>query len=236
MATGLFPTCLAVTLGYEGGRVDDSKDPGGRTNKGVTQRTYDAWRRKHGLATRDVYDISDDEVSGLYFADYWTPAGCDGLSRGLDLCHFDATVNSGSRSADKWLATAQRKTGTADQVRAYASARVSSLEALRTWRTFGRGWGARVAGIEAKALAMALGTVPAAGASLAGLAASHAESATVAKQTAVLGTALTVAAAATMPAAAAATVGTLGAVTAVASAFGAWRHGLRAAALRRAAA
>ena len=38
--------------------------------------------------------------------------------------------------------------------------RLAFLKALRTWRTFGRGWGQRVAGVRATAAVMAGGDLP----------------------------------------------------------------------------
>ena len=57
-----YDICLKATLRYEGGKVDNPKDPGGRTAYGVTQNTYNAWRAKHGLsqgikAFRGVYGM-----------------------------------------------------------------------------------------------------------------------------------------------------------------------------------
>ena len=41
----MYERSLQFVLEREGGRVDDPRDRGGRTNKGVTQRVYDAHRR-----------------------------------------------------------------------------------------------------------------------------------------------------------------------------------------------
>ena len=40
----MFERALTFVLRWEGGYVDHPADPGGATNYGVTQRTYDAWR------------------------------------------------------------------------------------------------------------------------------------------------------------------------------------------------
>ena len=58
-----FDRALPHVLVHEGGKVDHPKDPGGRTNKGVTQRVYNAWRGKSHLPMRDVYLIDDLEVA-----------------------------------------------------------------------------------------------------------------------------------------------------------------------------
>lgn len=109
-----FEDALAHVLRYEGGYVDHPQDPGGATNQGVTQATYDAWRRGRGLAARPVRGIERREVEAIYLERYWTPARCDGLPARLRLPHFDCAVNCGVVQAAKIL---QRALGvTADGV------------------------------------------------------------------------------------------------------------------------
>ena len=53
--------------------------------------------------------------------------------------------------------TMQAAIGVRDGVKAIqraCAARLGFLQGLRTWKTFGRGWGRRVAGVEAEAVAM----------------------------------------------------------------------------------
>ena len=45
---------LDFTLEFEGGRVDNPRDPGGRTNRGVTQRVFSEWLAARGLPVRSV--------------------------------------------------------------------------------------------------------------------------------------------------------------------------------------
>jgi lysozyme family protein len=47
---GNFERALAAVLVHEGGYVNHPKDPGGATNKGVTQRVYDDYRLGRGLS------------------------------------------------------------------------------------------------------------------------------------------------------------------------------------------
>ena len=54
-----YDDALAFVLRWEGGFVNDPNDHGGRTNKGVTQRVYDAWRASQGQLAADVAKISD---------------------------------------------------------------------------------------------------------------------------------------------------------------------------------
>jgi lysozyme family protein len=97
---------LAFVLRWEGGFVDDPDDPGGRTNKGVTQKVYDSWRTRQGLPQRDVKVIDGEEVAAIYETDYWTPPRCDALSPPLDLAVFDTAVNMGVRRSVRILQSA----------------------------------------------------------------------------------------------------------------------------------
>lgn len=91
---------LPTILVYEGGNVDDPTDLGGRTAHGVTQRTYNAWRRdqKPLQDSRDVWEITPQEIEAIYRSYYWDKIDGDGIavhSGKLALCVFDGAVNHG---------------------------------------------------------------------------------------------------------------------------------------------
>lgn len=91
---------LPTILVYEGGKVDDPADTGGRTSNGVTQRTYNAWLRdqKPSQDSRDVWEITPAEIEAIYRTYYWEKIAGDGLaehSSKLALCVFDGAVNHG---------------------------------------------------------------------------------------------------------------------------------------------
>lgn len=175
-----FLRALPHVLAHEGGKVDHPKDPGGRTNMGVTQRVYNAWRSKQNLPMRDVYLIDMIEVEAIYRFQYWDAVKGDLLPEGVGYVLFDGAVNSGPKQSIKWL---QRALGsiytgsidgvmgtlTLDAVTAYEDAdelieriidrREAFLKALKTWPTFGRGWGRRIAAVEATGQAWASGSV-----------------------------------------------------------------------------
>ncbi len=145
MASGNFERCLAVTLKWEGGYSNHPDDPGGPTMRGVIQREYDAWRGKHGKRARPVRQIEEDELREIYRSEYWDAMDCGGLAPGMDLCVFDAAVNSGVRRARAWCAQAS-------EIDAFCDLRLGFLRRLgRLWRVFGTGWTRRVASIRNEA-------------------------------------------------------------------------------------
>jgi lysozyme family protein len=106
MADSSFDSALTFVLRWEGGLSNHPADPGGRTMKGVTQATYDVWRKAQGRPHRDVALIEDDELGAIYRENYWKVAFCDRLRTALDLVQFDTSVNMGPNRAVKILQTA----------------------------------------------------------------------------------------------------------------------------------
>lgn len=98
-----FARALPVILKAEGGYVHDPDDRGGATNKGVTQKTYDMWRKSELLPVRPVKEIQDVEVESIYRRDYWFAGRADALAWPASLVHFDACVNHGVGRASKML-------------------------------------------------------------------------------------------------------------------------------------
>lgn len=134
-----FDKALAQVLKWEGGYVEHPADPGGATAYGVTQATYDAWRRKQGTEVRPVREIDRSEVEAIYWQQYWLRAGCDQLEpAALALVVFDAAVNSGVGAALKWLQETR-------DWREYNTLRLDFLVGLSTWASFGKGWTRRIA-------------------------------------------------------------------------------------------
>lgn len=96
----MFEDALKLILAFEGGFSDDPNDPGGRTNFGITQNTYDPTRQK------DVKNITQDEVSKIYQNSYWRDSRCDAIntvSPNLATIHFDCAVNCGVGRAIRLL-------------------------------------------------------------------------------------------------------------------------------------
>ena len=135
-----FDRALAFVLRWEGGYSDHPEDPGGATNMGITQGTYDAWRKRRGLPPRPVREITREEVAAIYRERYWAPLGCDKLPADLALMVFDCAVNQGPAKARELL---ERSGG---DWRVLAALRLEHYTSLvKLWSTFGRGWSRRLA-------------------------------------------------------------------------------------------
>jgi lysozyme family protein len=188
MAVSREKESLARVLVHEGGYVNHPSDPGGPTNKGITQRVYDSYRKGKRLATRSVKAITSEEVAAIYDRQYWDAVKGDQLPAGVDYVVFDGAVNSGPGQSIKWLqrALGPLYTGRVDGILGLGTLaalkavnnhdslidricnqRLAFLRALKTWRTFGGGWSRRVAEVRLIGKAWASGETP--------IAASHAE-------------------------------------------------------------
>ena len=154
-----YQKCLKTILHHEGGYVNHPKDPGGETNLGVTKRVYE----EHG-GTKDMKELTVEDVAPIYKKGYWDKMKCDDLPSGLDLCVFDFGVNAGPGRAAKFL---QKMIGTTvdggigamtlakvnkhvgdnglkESIKQYQNARQKYYENLSTFDTFGKGWTRRV--------------------------------------------------------------------------------------------
>ena len=175
-----FVQSLAFVLPWEGGYTDDPRDPGGATNKGIIQAEYDATRKKNGLQTQSVRNITTAEASDIYLLEYWNPLNCDKLNPGVANCVFDSGVNSGIEKGALWLqqainslsgaivipedghlgpdtVAASFKHSAGDIIDKLLTIRLAFLKRARNpatgallWTTFGGGWSDRIAGVRAQ--------------------------------------------------------------------------------------
>jgi lysozyme family protein len=94
---------LTFVFKAEGGFCNDKNDRGGATNLGIIQREYDVWRKKKGLPTQSVKNITKDEATEIYTNEYWLAGKCDKMPWPVNLAHLDACVNTGVGQAAKFL-------------------------------------------------------------------------------------------------------------------------------------
>jgi len=160
MTTDKFRRCHTVTSKWEGGWSDHAADPGGKTMYGITEAVFHAWLKKQGKGVRPVRSISRGEAEMIYFEQYWEKAGCEGLHPGVDLATYDPSVNSGVSRGRKWLlAGIDSNNDHAKTVKNICRQRLSFVKSLNTWKVFGKGWGNRIADIQAKGVTWALAAV-----------------------------------------------------------------------------
>ncbi len=154
---------------YEGGYGWDRADPGGPTNFGIT--CYDlAAHRGQRMQSKAAWApiveaMSLQEAEDIYATKYATACRFNDLNSGPDCVVFDFGVNSGPSRAVKY---AQMVVGTARDgvlgpvtlaaingmdsnkfIDDLCDMRLGFLHHLGTWKTFGRGWTARVADLRA---------------------------------------------------------------------------------------
>ena len=164
-----FDAALKAILHHEGGYVNHPADPGGMTNLGVTKRVWEEWVG-HEVDEKAMRGLTPEIVGPMYKVKYWDKIKGDDLPAGVDYCVFDAAVNSGPGRAVKWLQgcvgvdqdggigpktlAAVAAFDPKELVEDYAKRRLSFLMDLKTWPTFGKGWGRRVAEVQTSASTM----------------------------------------------------------------------------------
>src|SRR5271170_229125 len=165
--------CFDETELWEGGYSTAPGDPGGATMRGLTQASYDAYRRSKREPVQGVSRVTSAEIEYIFKMEYWAPARCSDLPVGLDMIQFDEAINSGPRKAtellqqalgvdpDGWfgLETLGKIQGLTlflqrALIQEVCARRVAYWGSLTSERKFLRGWLDRGKDVEAKALAM----------------------------------------------------------------------------------
>jgi lysozyme family protein len=151
-----FEICQAITATWEGGWSNHKADPGGKTMYGVTEVRWHEYQDKMAWKRTPVRLITRDQALKFYRSEFWDAINGDQLFPGVDLATHDASVNSGVSRGRKWLKAAAGSNDHSVTVKNICRARLSFMQSLKIWKTFGKGWGRRVADIEVKGVAMAL--------------------------------------------------------------------------------
>ena len=160
---------FAAVLKHEGGYVNNPRDPGGRTNLGVTQRAWEAYLNRD-VTEIEMRGLTPEAVKPFYKTMYWDKIKGDQLPAGVDYATYDLAVNSGTRRATKYLQEiagvfadgiigpksidAIEALDPEQTVEVLCDMRLNFLKRLTTFDTFGKGWSARVAEVKAKASSM----------------------------------------------------------------------------------
>lgn len=162
-----FDQCLSFVLEDEGGFVNDPRDPGGATNKGITLATLAAYRGSP-VTPNDVQKLTTVEAGAIYRVNYWNAARCDALPNGVDYVHFTIAVMAGPARAGKILQQALGFKGadvdgvvgiktlaainavdaheTPDLINTLCTDFLTFLKSLKTYSVFGNGWSKRIMG------------------------------------------------------------------------------------------
>lgn len=161
---------LKAVLVHEGGYSNHPDDPGGATNWGITisdARSY--W--KPTANAEDVRRMPVEVAYDIYRKRYADVLRYDELPAGVDYAVLDYGINSGVSRAAKVLQrilkvqpvdgkiglvtlTAAAKADPEKLIRSIYNERLAFLKSLKTWPTFGPGWGRRCR--EGLALALSL--------------------------------------------------------------------------------
>jgi lysozyme family protein len=92
----VFELALNFTLEWEAGQANHVDDLGGRTNRGITQATYDQWRDSQNKPRGDVFSLTQFEAIRIYQSRYWQLGPLsEKLHDALEVVHFDTCVMHG---------------------------------------------------------------------------------------------------------------------------------------------
>ncbi len=141
-----FDRAFDLLMESEGGYSDDSQDPGGETNFGISKRTY---------PQEDIRFLTLEQAKELYKRDYWDAIRADDLPYPINILIFDAAVNQGKKAAVRMLQealkikvdgvigqqTIKAAVAASDSVCAdYLAIRAVRYAGTYQFQRFGRGW------------------------------------------------------------------------------------------------
>ena len=140
--------------------VFDLKDGAGMTHKsGITERVYARYLQKSKVTFEEMEEMTFDQIKDIYKNNYWIPAKCHKLPKGVDFLVGDMAINAGVGRASKLL---QRAVGAVedgkigpktlkaiedyngDLVDRYSQIREDFYKSLKNFNKFGKGWLNRV--------------------------------------------------------------------------------------------
>ncbi len=150
-----YEQAIAQVFKDEGGYTNESTDPGGPTNWGIT--LYDAqtyW--KHDATSEDVKSMPKSVAEDIYRNHYAIPVKYDSLPAGVDYAVLDYAINSGISRSSKLLqhlvgvtedgiigSITIAKVNTVEPtslIKSIYTERLAFLKGLHTWSVYGHGW------------------------------------------------------------------------------------------------
>lgn len=148
----VFKIAMGHVFKWEGGLVDDPRDPGGLTKYGISMKAY-----PH-LGREGIMALTKEDAAALYKKDYWSaiPEWMYDTHPGTCVVMFDCAVNQGCGFAKRALqracsAAADGVIGADTKRRVLAMSDAALIDALcveralhyaglGTFKHFGRGW------------------------------------------------------------------------------------------------
>jgi lysozyme family protein len=102
---GRFETALQLVFHAEGGLANVPGDRGGLTKYGVTNKTYQSYRRlvSDPALPRSVRDITVPIAADVYRRLFWDQCSAGACELPLAVVVFDMAVNSGPETAKRYL-------------------------------------------------------------------------------------------------------------------------------------
>lgn len=89
-----FHKAMPFVMKWEGGYVNDPKDPGGETKFGISKRAY---------PNLNIKELTEKDAYSVYYFDYWRPLHLDDVPFELAVSLFDAAINCGVGRVRSWL-------------------------------------------------------------------------------------------------------------------------------------
>jgi len=148
-----FDTLFDRLISHEGGYSNDSRDPGGETNWGISKRSY---------PHVNIKTLTREDAKTIYRRDFWDRLKADTLYDGVAYQLFDFAVNSGIETAVRYLqrvvgvaddghwgpasAAAAAAMSESDMIMGLCAERLDFMTRLKNWPIHGKGWARRIAG------------------------------------------------------------------------------------------
>ena len=138
-----FETAMKYLYSVEGGYSNNKADKGGATNFGITQSTYNSYRKNKGKSVQSVCGITKNEVEEIYFNNYWCLSGANKVkNKAIALILFDSAVNHGVGAAKQMYVRA------GDNVENFLNLRLEKYNAIvkrnPSQKVFLKGWNNRI--------------------------------------------------------------------------------------------
>ena len=105
MAKKNFDNVMKHVFKSEGGYSNNKYDPGGSTNRGITQRTFDYYCKLHNMKPYSVKNMTKDVAKQVYKELFWDKVKGDYLPWGIGYACFDFAVHSSPKRSSRYLQT-----------------------------------------------------------------------------------------------------------------------------------